>query len=43
LTEKGQKAARQRKSTTDKKKIAYSKPPGVEAEGRDDVDGDDDE
>jgi hypothetical protein len=41
LTEKGKKAARQRKSTTDKKKIAYT--PGIEAEGRDDVDDNDDE
>jgi hypothetical protein len=43
LNQKGQKAARQRKSTTDKRKNAYSKLGGVIAEERDEVDVDVDE
>jgi hypothetical protein len=39
LTETGQKVARQRKITLDKRKNAYSKLQGVVAEGRGDVDG----
>jgi hypothetical protein len=43
LTEIGQKAARQRKSTTDERKNAHSKLRGVVAYGRGDVNGDVDE
>jgi hypothetical protein len=43
LTEKGQKAARQRKSTTDKNKERLLETPGFVAEGRGDDDDDVDE